>query len=299
MKSRDNLNDYVAFVTVAREKSFTRAAAQLGVSQSALSHTIRGLESSLGVRLLTRTTRSVSPTEVGQRLLDNLAPRFEEISSEIASIGDALDKPAGNIRISATDYSIQRVLWPKLSNVLKEYPEINVELINDYGLTDIVANRYDAGVRLGEQVTNGMISLRIGPDIRFVAVASPEYLHTHGIPETPYQLAKHRCINLRLQSHGGFYVWEFKRDGKEVRARVDGQVVFNTVVQVVEAAIDGYGIAQVPEDLVEHEIKQGKLVLMLEDWTPYCEGLHIFYSSRSQASKAMRIVIDALRYQRE
>jgi DNA-binding transcriptional LysR family regulator len=277
MKSRDNLNDYVAFVTVAREKSFTRAAAQLGVSQSALSHTIRGLETSLGVRLLTRTTRSVSPTEVGQRLLDNLAPRFEEISSEIASIGDALDKPAGTIRISATDYSIQTVLWPKLSRVLKDYPEINVEMINDYGLTDIVANRYDAGVRLGEQVTNGMISVRIGPDIRFVAVASPDYLRDNGIPETPYQLAKHRCINLRLPSHGGFYVWEFKRDGKEVRARVDGQVIFNTVMQVVEAAVDGYGIAQVPEDLVEDSIKQGKLALIMEDWTPYCEGLHIFF----------------------
>ncbi len=297
MKSRDNLNDYVAFVTVAREKSFTRAAAQLGVSQSALSHTIRGLESSLGVRLLTRTTRSVSPTEVGQRLLDNLAPRFEEISSEIASIGDTLDKPAGTIRISATDYSIQTVLWPRLSKVLKEYPEIIVEMINDYGLTDIVANRFDAGVRLGEQVTNGMISVRIGPDIRFVAVAAPEYLRAHGVPETPYQLAKHRCINLRLPTHGGFYVWEFKRDGKEIRARVDGQVIFNTVVQVVDAAVDGYGIAQVPEDLIEDYVKQGKLAIILEEWTPYCEGLHLFYSNRRQASKAMRIVIDALRYQ--
>ncbi len=298
MKSRDNLNDYVAFVTVAREKSFTRAAAQLGVSQSALSHTIRGLEASLGVRLLTRTTRSVSPTEVGQRLLDNLAPRFEEISSEIASIGDALDKPAGTIRISATDYSIQTVLWPKLSKILKEYPEINVEMINDYGLTDIVAHRYDAGVRLGEQVTNGMISMRIGPDIRFVAVASPEYLKAKGIPETPYQLAKHRCINLRLPSHGGFYVWEFQYDGKEVKARVDGQVVFNTVMQVIVAAIDGFGIAQVPEDLVSDYIQKGQLSQVLDEWTPYCEGLHIFYSSRRQSSKAMKIVIDALRYQR-
>ncbi|NMP29347.1 LysR family transcriptional regulator [Rahnella sp. SAP-1] len=295
MKSRDNLNDYVAFVTVAREKSFTRAAAQLGVSQSALSHTIRGLESSLGVRLLTRTTRSVSPTDIGLRLLDSLSPRFEEISNEIAAIGDTLDKPAGTIRISATDYAIQTILWPRLGKVLKAYPDINIELINDYGLTDIVANRFDAGVRLGEQVTNGMISVRIGPDMRFIAVASPEYLGTHGIPATPHQLAMHRCINLRLPSHGGFYVWEFAKDGKEVKARVDGQVVFNSVYQVVDAAIDGYGIAHVPEDLVSEQIAQGTLQQVLDEWTPYWDGLHIFYSSRRQSSRAMNIVIDALR----
>lgn len=297
MKSRDNLNDYVAFITIAREKSFTRAAAQLGVSQSALSHTIRSLEASLGVRLLTRTTRSVSPTDVGQRLLDNLAPRFDEINDEIAAIGEELEKPTGTIRISATDYAIRTLLWPKLSPVLKRYPKINVEMINDYGLTDIVANRYDAGVRLGEQVTNGMISVRIGPDLRFVAVASPEYLKKNGTPETPFQLTKHRCINLRLPSHGGFYVWEFKNDGKEVRARVEGQIVFNTVFQTVDAAADGYGIAHVPEDLATEYIRQGKLTLILEDWTPYWEGLHIFYSSRRQSSNAMKIVVDALRYQ--
>lgn len=297
MKPRDNLNDYVAFITIAREKSFTRAAAQLGVSQSALSHTIRGLEASLGVRLLTRTTRSVSPTEVGQRLLDNLAPRFDEITDEITAIGETLEEPTGTIRISATDYAIQTILWPRLSQVLKRYPKINVEMINDYGLTDIVANRFDAGVRLGEQVTNGMISVRIGPDLRFVAVASPEYLQKHGVPDSPHSLTRHQCINLRLPSHGGFYVWEFKNAGKEVRARVDGQIVFNSVFQIVEAAVSGYGIAHVPEDLVAEYIRQGKLTLMLEDWTPYWEGLHIFYSSRRQFSKAMKIVIDAVRYQ--
>lgn len=296
MRSRDNLNDYVAFITVAREKSFTRAAAQLGVSQSALSHTIRGLESSLGVRLLTRTTRSVAPTEVGQRLMDNLSPCFDEISNEIAAIGEALENPAGTIRISATDYAIQTILWPKLSPILKQYPQINIEMINDYGLTDIVANRYDAGVRLGDQVANGMISVRIGPDRRFVAVASPGYLEKNGIPETPFNLTQHCCINLRLPSHGGFYVWEFKHDGKEVRARVDGQVVFNSVFHIIEAAVDGYGIAQVPEDLAQKYIRQGKLSLILEDWTPYWQGLHLFYSSRRQTSNAMKIVINALRY---
>lgn len=292
---RDNLNDLVAFVTVAREQSFTRAAAQLGVSQSALSHTIRGLESRLGMRLLTRTTRSVSATDVGERLLATLAPRFDEIYSELAALNDLRDKPSGVIRISATDYAINQLLWPKLEHFLHEYPDITVELISDYGLTDIVANRYDAGIRLGEQVTNGMISARIGPDLRFVVVGSPAYFASNPKPETPQDLLQHRCINLRLPTHGGFYVWEFAKDGREVKARVEGQVIFNSVYQIRSAAVSGFGLAHIPEDIVAPLIAEGKLIQVMDEWCPVWDGLHIYYPSRRESSRALALVVKALR----
>lgn len=292
---RDNLNDLVAFVTVAREKSFTRAAAQLGVSQSALSHTIRSLESRLGMRLLTRTTRSVSATDVGERLLATLAPRFDEIYSELAALNDLRDKPSGVIRISATDYAINQLLWPKLEHFLHEYPDITVELISDYGLTDIVANRYDAGIRLGEQVTNGMISARIGPDLRFVVVGSPAYFASHPKPETPQDLLQHCCINLRLPTHGGFYVWEFAKDGREVKARVEGQVIFNSVYQIRSAAVSGFGLAHIPEDIVAPLIAEGKLIQVMDEWCPVWDGLHIYYPSRRESSRALALVVKALR----
>lgn len=294
--SRDNLNDLAAFAIVAREQSFTRAAAQLGVSQSALSHSMRALEARLGVRLLTRTTRSVSPTEVGERLLATISPRIDEINAELAAIGDLRDKPAGTIRISATDYAIEYLLWPKLEKFLLEYPDIKVELINEYGLTDIVANRFDIGVRLGEQVANGMISVRIGPDVRFVVVGAPSYFANHPIPQKPQDLLSHQCINLRLPTHGGFYVWEFEKDSREIKARVDGQVVFNSTMQIVKAAVSGYGLAHIPEDLAQPYIDEGKLVSVLLDWSPYWDGLHLYYPSRRQSSRALVLVVEALRH---
>lgn len=294
--SRDNLNDLAAFAIVAREQSFTRAAAQLGVSQSALSHSMRALEARLGVRLLTRTTRSVSPTEVGERLLATISPRIEEINAELAAIGDLRDKPAGTIRISATDYAIEYLLWPKLEKFLLDYPDIKVELINEYGLTDIVANRFDIGVRLGEQVANGMISVRIGPDVRFVVVGAPSYFANYPIPQNPQDLLNHQCINLRLPTHGGLYVWEFEKDGREIKARVDGQVVFNSTMQIVKAAVSGYGLAHIPEDLAQPYIHEGKLVSVLLDWSPYWDGLHLYYPSRRQSSRALALVVEALRH---
>lgn len=293
--ARESLNDLVSFVTVAREQSFTRAAAQLGVSQSALSHSVRGLESRLGVRLLMRTTRSVSPTAAGQRLLDSLAPRFEEIWEELSAIGDMRDKPVGTVRITATDFAIKYLLWPKLMPLLKEYPDIKIELANEYALTDIAANRYDAGVRLGEQITNGMISVRIGPDIRFAVVCSPAYLSRYGMPLTPEDLISHRCINLRLSTHGGLYVWEFEKNGHEIKVRVDGQVIFNDIFQVINAALDGFGLAHVPEEMAEQYFQTGRLVRVLDEFCPAWDGHHLYYPTR-QSSRALTMVVDALRH---
>jgi len=293
--ARESLNDLVAFVTVAREQSFTRAAAQLGVSQSALSHSVRGLESRLGVRLLTRTTRSVSPTAAGQRLLDSLAPRLEEIWEELSAIGDMRDKPVGTVRITATDFAIKYLLWPKLIPLLKAYPDIKIELANEYALTDIAANRYDAGVRLGEQITNGMISVRIGPEIRFAVVGSPDYFSRYGMPLTPDDLINHRCINLRLSTHGGLYVWEFEKNGHELKVRVDGQVTFNDIFQVIDAALDGFGLAHVPEEMAEQYFQSGRLVRVLDEFCPAWDGHHLYYPSR-QSSRALTMVVDALRH---
>lgn len=294
--ARANVNDLIAFITVARERSFTRAAAKLGVSPSALSHTLRGLEERLGLRLLTRTTRSVSPTEAGDRLLAAIGPRFDEIDSELEALSELRDKPSGTIRITATDHVIQSLLWPKLSRVLKDYPDVKVEVVSDYGLTDIVAQRFDAGVRFGEQVAKDMISVRISPDIRFAAVASPSYFEGRTMPVTPQDLLQHNCINLRLPTYGGFYAWEFEQDGKEVKVRVDGQLAFSSIYHVLDAALAGFGVGYVAEDMIEDHVRHGRLVRMLTDWSPPWTGYHLYYPSRRQASPAFAVVLDALRH---
>jgi DNA-binding transcriptional LysR family regulator len=295
---RENLNDLLAFLAVAREQSFTRAAAKLGVSQSALSHTIRGLEERLGLRLLIRTTRSVSPTQAGERLLQTIGPRFEEIEAELTALSALRDKPAGTIRITATDYAIDTVLWPKLARLLPDYPDIKVELIIDYGLTDIAAERYDAGVRLGETVAKDMISVRIGPDVRYAVVGAPSYIASHTVPVHPQDLTGHTCINLRLPTHGGLYAWEFEKDGSEVKVRVDGQLVFNSIYHVLDAVVAGFGLAHMPEDLAQACLDRGDLTRLLEDWCPLWAGYHLYYPSRRQSSPAFALLVDALRYRR-
>jgi DNA-binding transcriptional LysR family regulator len=294
--SGENLKDLMAFLAVAREQSFTRAAAKLGVSQSALSQTIRGLEARLGLRLLSRTTRSVAPTEAGERLVQTLGPRFEEIDAELAALSELRDKPAGAIRITAGDHAIRSVLWPKLAKFLPGYPDIKVEITVDYGLTDIVAERYDAGVRWGEQVAKDMIALRIGPDIRFAVVAAKPYLEKRPLPETPQDLIAHTCINLRLPTYGGLYAWEFEKDGREVKVRVEGQLVFNSIFQILDAALAGFGLAYVPEDLAQPHVAKGRLKRVLEDWCPPWPGYHLYYPSRRQSSPAFALLVDALRY---
>src|SRR4051812_12669916 len=295
---RGNLNDLWAFLAVAQERSFTRAAAKLGVSQSALSHTIRGLEEQLGLRLLTRTTRSVAPTEAGQRLLGAPAPRFEEIATEITAPSELREKPAGTIRITATDYAIETILWPKLTQFLKRYPDVQIELITDYGLTDIVAERFDAGVRIGEQVVKDMIAVRIGPDIRIAVVGSPGYFALSSEPQTPQELVDHNCINLRLPTRGGLYAWEFEKDGREVRVHVEGQLVFNGTFQMLNAAVAGFGLAYVPEDVAQPHLAAGRLKRVLDDWCPPYAGYHLYYPSRRQQTLAFGLFVEALRYRR-
>jgi DNA-binding transcriptional LysR family regulator len=255
---RGNLDDLLAFLAVARERSFTKGAAKLGVSQSALSHTIRALEARLGVRLLTRTTRSVSPTEAGERLLQTVGPRLEEIDAELGALSDYREKPAGTIRLTAVDYVVDAVLWPKLAPFLRKYPDIKLEIVVDYGLTDIVAERFDAGVRSGEQVAKDMIAVRIGPDVRMAVVGTPSYFRNRPAPEKPQDLLAHTCINLRLPTHGGLYAWEFEKGGRELRVRVDGQLVFNGTDQLLTAALAGFGLAYVPEELVRPLIAKGR-----------------------------------------
>src|SRR3954454_15243723 len=293
---RGDLNDLLAFVAVGQEGSFTKAAAKLGVSQSALSHTIRGLEERLGGRLLTRTTRSVSSTAAGERLLRTLAPRFEEIEAELAALSDVREKPAGTIRITSGDHSVETVLMPKLAKFLPSYPDIKVEIIIDYGLTDIVAERYDAGVRWGEQVAKDMIAVRIGPDIRFAVVGAKSYFANRSPPETPHDLIGHNCINLRFPTHGGLYAWEFERDGRELKVRVDGQLVFNGIFQVLDAALAGLGLAFVPEDLAQAHVAKGRLKRVLEDWGAPWSGYHPYYPSRRQPPAAFALLVNALRY---
>jgi DNA-binding transcriptional LysR family regulator len=293
---QQNFNDLLAFVIVAREASFTRAAAQLGVSQSALSHTIRGLETRLGIRLLTRTTRSVSPTDAGQRLLTTLAPRFDEIQAELAALSELRDKPAGTIRISAAEHAADTVLWPKLANFLPDYPDIHVEITVEYGLIDIVAGRYDAGVRLGDQVAKDMIAVRIAPDLRMAIVGSPAYFAKRPAPQTPHDLTAHDCINLRLATHGGLYAWEFEQDGHALNVRVQGQLVFNSSRPMLRAALAGFGLGCVPEDLVREHVAEGRLLRVLEDWAVTFPGYHLYYASRRQSAPALGLLIDALRY---
>ena len=293
---RAEMKDLLWFLAVAREQSFTKAAAQLGTSQSTLSHTIKQLETRLGVRLLTRTTRSVSPTEAGERLLLSLAPRIDEIEAEIESLVAFRDKPAGNVRITLSDHALQTIVWPKLQPVLLNYPDIRVELFSDNGMRDIVEERFDAGVRLGESVDKDMIAVRIGPDWGLVAVASPGYFSKHPAPHTPQELVNHICINMRQTRAGGLYVWEFEKDGRELRVRVEGQLAFNSSLPMIDAAIKGYGIAYVPEDLVGDHIAEGQLTRILEDWTPRFAGYHLYYPSRRQMSPAFSVIVDALRY---
>jgi DNA-binding transcriptional LysR family regulator len=295
---RENLNDVIAFLAVAQAKSFTKAAAKLGVSQSALSHTIRGLESRMGVRLLTRTTRSVAPTQAGERLLTAVGPRFEEIRAELAALSELRDKPTGTVRITAGLHATETILWPKLQPILKKHPDIHVEITVDYGLTNIVADRFDAGVRLGEQVAKDMIAVRIGPDFRMAVVATPSYFSNRAEPRTPQELTGHNCINLRLPTYGGLYVWEFQRGEREIKVRVEGQLVFNSSRQILDAALAGFGIAYLPEDTVAAHVERGRLQAVLERWCAPFPGYHVYYPNRRQSSPALALVVDALRYQR-
>jgi DNA-binding transcriptional LysR family regulator len=287
-----------AFVAVAQERSFTRAAAKLGVSQSALSQTIRGLEGRLGVRLLTRTTRSVAPTEAGERLLRTAAPRFEEINQELAALGELREKPAGTIRLTSTENAAEAVVWPVLRRILPAYPDIKVEIVIDYGLTDIVAERFDAGVRPGGNVARGMIAVPIGPDMRMAVVGSPAYFARRPPPRRPQDLTGHDCINLRLPTHGGLYAWEFERNGRDLRVRVEGQCVFNTAALVLKAALDGLGLAYLTEQQVRPHLTDGSLIRVLANWCPPFSGYHLYYPSRRQHSAAFALLVEALRYRR-
>ena len=292
---KDNFNDLLSFMVVARERSFTRAAAQLGVSQSALSHAMRKLEARLEVRLLTRTTRSVAPTEAGEQLFMRLSPHLLEIEQELTVLRDTRDRPAGNIRLTAGEHAMSAVLWPVLIPFMAQYPDINVEVTVDNGLTDIVDGRFDAGVRLGEQVAKDMIAVRIAPDMRMAVVGSAEYLQRFGVPETPEQLDQHRCINMRLPTRGGLYAWEFERDGRELRVRVDGQLILNSLPQRIDAAENGLGLAYVPEDAVQDALAESRLVRVLEAWCPAFTGYHLYYPSRRQHTTAFALLIAALR----
>ncbi|TBL38852.1 LysR family transcriptional regulator [Hafnia alvei] len=293
---KENFNDLISFLVVARERSFTKAAAKLGVSQSALSHSIRGLEERLDIRLLTRTTRSVAPTEAGEKLANSLEPRFREIESELDALRDMRDTPAGNIRITAGEHAVDSVLWPFLKSFLANYPDINVEIVADNSLTDIVNGRFDAGVRLGEQVAKDMVAVRIGPDMRMVVVGSPQYLQQHNSPSTPQELQNHRCINMRLPTRGGLYAWEFEKGGQELRVRVDGQLTFNSLRQRIDAAVVGFGLAYVPEDSVQNELADGRLVQVLDAWCNTFPGYYLYYPSRKQHTTAFSLFVDALRY---
>jgi DNA-binding transcriptional LysR family regulator len=293
---RGNLDDLRALIAVGHERSFTKAAAKLGVSQSALSQTVRQLESRLGVRLLTRTTRSVSLTEAGERLVRTVAPRFEEIEAELAALSELRDTPAGTIRITAGDHAIRSVLWPKLAKFLPRYPDIKVEVVIDYGLTDIVTERYDAGVRWGEQVARDMIAVRIGPDVRFAVVGAKPYFAKRSPPKTPQDLIGHNCINLRLPTYGGLYAWEFEKNGRELKVRVEGQLVFNGIFEVLDAALAGLGLAYVPEDLAQPHLAKGRLKRALEDWCAPWSGYHLYYPHRRQSSPAFALLVEALRY---
>ncbi|MFY9833787.1 MAG: LysR family transcriptional regulator [Methylocystis sp.] len=296
MNSTANVNDLIAFLAVARERSFTRAAAKLGVSQSALSHTIRGLEEKLGLRLLTRTTRSVAPTEAGERLLSTVGPRFDEIDAALAALTELRDKPAGSIRITTSEHSAKTILWPTLARLLPDYPDINVEIVVDYRLTDIVAERFDAGVRLGEQIEKDMVAVRIGPDMRMAVVGAPSYFAKRKPPHTPRDLTDHTCVNLRLPTFGGVYAWEFEKDGHELKVRVEGQLVLNNLEMRLNAALAGLGLAYLPEDYVLAHLAEGRLIRALKDWCPPFAGYHLYYPSRRQATPAFAVLVDALRY---
>jgi DNA-binding transcriptional LysR family regulator len=293
------LGDLVAFLAVAEEKSFTRAAAKLGVSQSALSYTVRRLEANLGLRLLNRTTRSVAPTEGGERLLRTLRPAFDLIDTELDAVGELRDKPAGTIRITATDHAADTILWPVISRLLPSYPDIKVEIDIDYGLTDIVADRYDAGVRFGDQVAKDMIAVRVGPDLRMAVVGAPAYFALRPEPKSPQELVNHRCITFRQPSAGGLYAWEFEKRGREMKVRVDGQLTFNRMLQMLTAARAGFGLAYLMDDLVKADVAEGRLTHVLADWCPPFSGYHLYYPSRRQPSPAFALLVNALRFKAE
>lgn len=296
--SGENLRDIYAFLSVARERSFTRAAAQLGVSQSALSHTIRGLESRLGLRLLTRTTRSVAPTEAGERLIQNVASRFDAIQEELAAFNELRDKPAGTVRITTSDFAANTVLWPKLSKLQPKYPDLKIEIAIDSNLTDIVAERYDAGVRFGDQIAKDMTAVRISPDIRMAIVGAPSYLEKSALPRVPADLTQHDCINMRFSMRGGVYAWELKKGKLNVQVRVDGPWTFNGIYPVLDAALAGFGLAYMPEELAQPHIESGRLLSVLKDWCPTFPGLHIFYANKRQLSPALSLIVETLRYRR-
>lgn len=291
-----NYNDLFVLFTVAREQSFTRAASLLGVSQSALSQTIRALEERMGVRLLTRTTRSVAPTEAGERLIQSIGPHFEEIDAELAAVSAMRERPAGTIRINAGEHAATNILLPRLEPLLREYPDIHLEVTVDQALVNIVEGRYDAGIRLGERVAQDMVAVKIGPDMSMAAVASPAYLAKYGIPEKPADLTAHNCINMRLPTHGGLYAWEFTENGREFSVRVEGQLVMNSSALIVEAALSGNGMAFVPDEIVRSHLNSGRLVRVLQAWCPPFSGYHLYFPTRRQASPAFRLVVDALRY---
>jgi len=290
-----NLNDLVALLTVARERSFTRAAAQLGVSQSSLSRTVSALEERLGMLLLTRTTRSVSPTEAGQRLLDSVAPKLEEIEAELEAVVELRDRPIGTVRISATDYAANQYVWPKLQPLLRQHPELRLELINDYGFANIVAQRFDIGIRLGDQIEQDMIAVRVAPDETFAIVAAPSYLAVRSAPRKPRDLTEHSCINMRLPSKDVLMRWELRKGAQQFDVKVSGQLVFNNAYQMLDAALKGYGLAYLPKALTEPLVKAGSLRWVLKDWSPTVTGHHAFYATRKQSSLAVRLVVAALR----
>ncbi|WP_027802968.1 LysR family transcriptional regulator [Paraburkholderia dilworthii] len=291
----EDLNDLVAFMAVARERNFTRAAAQLGVSQSALSRTVRALEERMGMPLLMRTTRSVAPTDAGERLLSSIGPRFEEIEAELETLRAMTNRPAGTVRITTTDYAANTYVWPRVQALLRQYPELKIELINDYGLSDIVADRYDIGVRLGDQVARDMIAVRIAPDMTMAVVGSPGYLRSRPMAKKPQDLTLHNCINLRLPTRNSLLAWELSRGRRELQVHVEGQLTFNNVYQMVAAALGGFGLAYVPKDLVEQHVKAGRLSFVLEDWFPTFVGHHVYYPNRRKSSRAVELVVDALK----
>src|SRR6266403_4623688 len=296
--NRENAGDLLAFLAVARERSFTGAAAKLGISQSALSQIVRGLEERLGVRLLNRTTRSVAPTQAGERLLETIGPKFDEMDVELTALSELREKPAGNIRITATEHAAEAILMPALSKILPEYPDIRVEVIIEYGLANIVAQRYDAGIRPGELVAKDMIAVRIGPDLRMAVVGAPSYFAGRKKPRTPQDLTEHDCLNLRLPTHGGLYAWEFEKDGRALNVRVDGQLVFNGAGPLLTAALNGFGLAYLMERHVQTYVSDGRLVRVLSDWCPPFSGYHLYYPSRHQPSPAFSLLVDALRFRR-
>ncbi|MGM3173053.1 LysR family transcriptional regulator [Dickeya lacustris] len=293
---KENFNELQLFMVVARERSFTRAAAKLGVSQSALSHAMKALEARLNLRLLTRTTRSVAPTEAGERIIACLEPRLTELELDLEQLIQLNGIAAGNIRLSAGEHAVKSLVWPKLKPFLREYPEINVELVVDNGFVNIVEGRFDAGVRLGESLDKDMVAVRIGPDVRLVVVGSPDYFSRYVIPETPHDLQHHRCINMRLPTLGGLYHWEFEKDGKPLQVKVEGQLTFNHLAERIDAAESGFGLAFIPEDMIQPQLASGKLMAVLQEWCPTFPGYYLYYPSRKQHPPAFALLIDALRY---